>query len=151
VVLTVEEKMAASHLLLFFGVLLLTVWIALGTAAFWLVSSWFGWAFLLFSVFSVLVVLRRLMCSSCYYCRSCTKGFGKMSKLFLGGRRIPGIGGDSSFVMVVALYVILSLLPSAVLVSSMFQEFTALKLLLLMCLVSITVVHAIVRLKNWFP
>jgi hypothetical protein len=124
---------------------MIAVWIAIGTAAFWVINSMLGWLFLGFSVFSVLIVMRRQMCGSCYYCASCTKGFAKLSKLFLGGSSIPGISKGATWGMTVFIYLLLSIIPGIVLVSSIFQEFSVLKLSLLIGLLLISIYNAVSR------
>jgi hypothetical protein len=143
-----EGKIAASKSSLFFGSLMIAVWIAIGTAAFWVINLLFGWLFLGFSAFSILIVMRRQMCGSCYYCVSCTKGFAKLSKLFLGGSSIPGIGKGSTWGMTIFIYLLLSIFPGVTLVSSIFQEFSLLKLFLLICLLSVSAYNVVVRGKN---
>ena len=143
-----EEKIEASKSSLFFGSLMIAVWIAVGTAAFWVINPLFGWVFLGFSLFSILIVMRRQMCGSCYYCVSCTKGFAKLSRLFLGGSSIPGIGKGSTLGMAVFIYLLLSIIPGMMLVSSLFQEFSLLKLSLLICLLSVSTYNAVIRGKK---
>jgi hypothetical protein len=140
-----EEKIVASKSLIFFGSLMIAVWIVIGTAAFWVINSMFGLLFLGFSVFSVLIVMRRQMCGSCHYCASCTKGFAKLSKLFLGGSSIPGVSKGATWGMTVFFYLLLSIIPGVVLVSSIFQEFSLLKLSLLIGLLLISIYNAVSR------
>ena len=143
-----EEKIEASKSSLFFGSLMIAVWIAVGTAAFWVINPLFGWVFLGFSLFSILIVMRRQMCGSCYYCVSCTKGFAKLSRLFLGGSSIPGISKGSTVGMTVFIYLLLSIIPGMILVLSIFQEFSLLKLSLLICLLLISTYNAASRGKK---
>jgi hypothetical protein len=143
-----EEKIAATKSSLLFGILMITVWIAVGTAAFWVINSLFGWLFLGFSVFSILIVMRRQMCGSCYYCASCTKGFAKLSRLFLGGSHIPGISKGSTWGMTLFIYMLLSIIPGTMLASSILYEFRLAKLVLLICLLSISIYNATVRGKK---
>src|ERR1035437_7715429 len=103
-----NEKIEASKSLLFSGTSTLAIWVALGTLATWLINPLFGWLFLGFAAFVVLVVIRRLLCNSCYYCKSCTKGFAKLSKLTLGSNRIPGISKGSTLGMAATMYVVRS-------------------------------------------
>jgi hypothetical protein len=145
---TNDEKIQASKSLLSFGILMIAVWIAIGTAAVWVTNAVFGWLFLGFSVFSILIVMRRQMCGSCYYCASCTKGFAKLSRLFLGGSHLPGIGKGSTMGMTVFIYILLSIIPGAMLVSSILQEFTLLKLSLLIFLLSISTLNAVIRAQK---
>ena len=144
-----EEKIEATKSLLIFGNLTIAFWVALGTISFWLTNTTLAWLFLAFSAFSILIVLRRQMCSSCYYCKSCTKGFAKLSQLFIGKSHIPGIGKGSEIGMAVFIYTILSVIPGALLVSSILQEFSPLKLLLMMCLLSISTYNAVTRIRSW--
>jgi hypothetical protein len=143
-----EEKIAASKSSLFFGSLMIAVWIAIGSVAVWVINPVYGWLFLGFSAFSILIVMRRQMCGSCYYCVSCTKGFAKLSKLFLGGSSIPGIGKGSTVGMTVFIYLLLSIIPGLILVSSIFQEFSLPKLSLLICLLSVSTYNAVARGKK---
>jgi hypothetical protein len=145
---TNDEKIQASKSLLSFGILMIAVWIVIGTAAVWVTNPLFGWLFLGFSLFSILIVMRRQMCGSCYYCASCTKGFAKLSRLFLGGSNLPGIGKGSTMSMTVFIYILLSVIPGVMLVSSILQGFTLLKLSLLIFLLSISTLNALIRVKK---
>ena len=144
-----EEKIEATKSLLIFGNLTIAFWVALGTTFFWLTNPTLGWLFLAFSAFSILIVLRRQMCSSCYYCKSCTKGFAKLSQLFIGKSHIPGISKGSEIGMAVFIYSILSALPGALLVSSILQEFSPVKLLLIIGLLSISIYNVVARVRSW--
>jgi hypothetical protein len=143
-----EEKIATSKSLLFFGNLMIAAWIAISTAAVWVINPTFGWLFLGFSTFSILIVMRRQMCGSCYYCVSCTKGFAKLSKLFLGAISIPGISKGATLGMAAFTYLLLSIIPGIMIVSSFLQEFSLLKLLLLICLLSLSTYNLLVRGKK---
>ena len=143
-----NEKIEATKSLLFFGTLILAVWVALGTLSIWLINQLFGWLFLGFSAFAVLVVIRRLLCNSCYYCKSCTKGFAKLSKLTLGSSRIPGISKGSTLGMAITMYVILTVIPTALLVNSMLNSFDPLKILSLTGILLVTVCTLIIRAKG---
>ena len=143
-----DEKIHPTKSLLFFGNLIIALWIAIGTAACWIFNAMLGWLFLGFAAFAILIVMRRQMCGSCYYCASCTKGFAKLSQLFLGGNRIPGISRGSTIGMAVFIYVLLSVIPGWMLTSSLLQEVTLLKLSLLVSLLAITAYNLAARGKN---
>lgn len=144
-----EEKIEATKSLLIFGNLTIAFWVALGTISFWLTNTTLAWLFLAFSAFSILIVLRRQMCSSCYYCKSCTKGFAKLSRLFIGKSHIPGIGKGAELGMTVFIYALLSVVPGILLVSSILQEFSPLKLLLIIGLLSISTYNVVARVRSW--
>ena len=143
-----NEKIVATKSLLLSGTLLLAVWVVLGTLSIWLINQLYGWLFLGFSAFAVLVVIRRLLCNSCYYCKSCTKGFAKLSKLTLGSNRIPGISKGSTIGMATTMYVILTVIPSVLLVNSMLSAFNPLSVLLLAAILLVTVYTLVGRAKG---
>ncbi len=143
-----QEKIATSKSLLLFGGLTIAVWVAVSTSVFWVIYPAYGWFFLIFSAFSILIAMRLQMYSSCHYCVSCTKGFSKLSKLFLGGNNIPGISRGSTMGMTAFIYLLLSIIPGLMLVLSIFQELNPLKLMLLICLLSISIFNAVIRGKK---
>ena len=138
----------ATKSLLAFGTSLLAVWVALGALSIWLINPLFGWLFLGFSAFVVLIVIRRMLCNSCYYCKSCTKGFAKLSKLSMGGNRIPGISKGSTLVMATTMYVVLTVIPVMFLANSMVGGFGLAKLCVLVFLLLLTAYTMVVRAKN---
>ena len=143
-----NEKIVATKSLLASGTSLLAVWVALGALSIWLINPLFGWLFLSFSAFVTLMVIRRMLCTSCYYCKSCTKGFAKLSKMSLGGNRIPGIGKGSTLGMAATMYVVLIIIPGMLLVNSMFDGFSLVKLSVLVFLLMLTAYTMVVRAKN---
>ena len=143
-----NEKIVATKSLLASGTSLLAVWVALGALSIWLINPLFGWLFLSFSAFVILIVIRRMLCNSCYYCKSCTKGFAKLSKMSLGGNRIPGIGKGSTLGMAATMYVVLIIIPGMLLVNSMFDGFSLVKLSVLVFLLMLTAYTMVVRAKN---
>ena len=144
----IEEKIQATKSLLVSGTFIITAWIILATFSIWLINPLFGWLFLAFSAFSVFIIIRRQLCNSCYYCKSCTKGFAKLSKLFIGSYHIPGISKGSALGMAAYIYVILTIIPSIVLINSTLQGFSLVKLLVLAGLLSLSVYNIIIRAKN---
>ena len=143
-----EEKIQTTKSQLVFGNLIIAVWIILATASFLLINPLLGWIFLGFSMFSVFVIIRRQLCNSCYYCKSCTKGFAKLSKLFLGGNHIPGLSKGSVLGMAAYIYIILTVIPGIALTNSTFQGFSLVKLLVLVGLLSLSIYTIIIRAKN---
>jgi hypothetical protein len=68
--------------------------------------------------------------------------------LFLGGNRIPGLGKGTTIGMAVFIYMLLSVIPGWLIVSSLLQEFTLLKLSLLISLLAITAYNLAARGMN---
>ncbi len=145
---TVEEKIETVKSRFVAGNLLALAWILIGTFACWLVNPWLGWLFLAFSTFSVYVIVRRLLCNSCYYCKSCTKGLAKLSILFLGANRIPGQSNGSIKGMTIFVYIVLAIIPSALLIYSLASSFETAKIISLACLIGISTITLISRFIN---
>ncbi len=143
-----SEKIVATKSLLLSGTSLLSIWVVLGTLSIYLINPLFGWLFLGFSAFAVLIIIRRLLCNSCYYCKSCTKGFAKLSKLTLGSKHIPGISKGSTIGMATTMYAILTVIPSAVLINSMLSAYNPVSILLLAAILLVTVYTLVVRAKG---
>jgi len=143
-----KEKIEATKPLMLFGTLTLSVWVALGSLSIWLINPLFGWLFTGFSAFVILIIIRRLLCNSCYYCKSCTKGFAKLSKLTLGSNHIPGISKGSTGGFAVTMYVILTGIPVAALMNSVLNSFDTIKIVLLSAILAVTAYTLIVRARN---
>jgi hypothetical protein len=137
---TQYEKVQATKPQLLTGNLLALAWILLGTLGCWLINPLYGWLFLGFSAFVTYGILRRMTCTSCYYCKSCTKGVAKLSLLFLGANHIPGIGKATIIAMNTTIYVALILIPGWLLASSLMTEYNLLKLLALAGLAAVSII-----------
>jgi len=134
-----EEKLEFTRSFLIYGNLALLAWIFIAFAALWFYSPLYGWLFFLFTAASVYLILRRLGCSSCYYCKACTSGFGRLSAAFFGtGYTKKGSVGNRHG-LIVFIYFLLAPLPMVALASSLLQEFSVLKLALLAGLAAFTV------------
>jgi hypothetical protein len=72
----------------------------------------------------------------------------KMSILFRGANRIPGLSKGSVMGMSVYLYIVLLVIPGALLASSLMGEFSLLKVGLLAGLLAVSVFGLVMRLKN---
>jgi hypothetical protein len=140
---TQYEKIQATKPQLLGGNLLALAWILVGTLGCWLINPLYGWLFLGFSAFVTYGILRRMTCSSCYYCKSCTKGIAKLSLLFLGANHIPGIGKGTILAMDTTVYVVLTLIPGWLLASSLMTEYSLVKLLALAGLAIISIIGAL--------
>ena len=122
-----------SKALLIFGNLVIVLWIVLGAVSCWFFNPLVGWFFLVLALMLIFVILRRLGCNSCYYCKSCTMGFGKLSDLFFGNGYMAGVN-SSGGLKLAFVYVLLGLVPITFLTVSIMQEFAASKIVVLMFL-----------------
>jgi hypothetical protein len=105
----------------------------LGAISCWFFNPLVGWLFLVLALVLVFVILRRLGCNSCYYCKTCTMGFGKLSDLFFGTGTMAGVN-SSVRLRLVFVYGLLSIVPLAFLAVSIMQEFAASKIVALLLL-----------------
>jgi hypothetical protein len=127
------EPKEYSKSLLIFGNLAIALWIVLGAVSCWLFNSLAGWLFLVLALVLIFAILRRLGCNSCYYCKTCTMGFGKLSDLFFGSGTMAGVN-SSVRLKLVFVYILLGIVPIAFLAVSIVQEFAASKIVVLLFL-----------------
>jgi len=119
-----------SKSLLILGNLGIALWIVISAIACWFFNPLLGWFFLIFAFVLVFAVLRRLGCSSCYYCKSCTMGFGKLADLFFGSGRMAGVN-SSVGLKIVFVYGLLGIVPIVFLAFSILQGFAVTKIAVL--------------------
>jgi len=91
--ISTEEKEHSKSLFVF-GNLAIFLWIALGAISCWFFNSLIGWFYFVFAFVLVFAILRKLGCNSCYYCKSCTMGFGKLSDLFFGSGYMASVNSS---------------------------------------------------------
>ena len=141
-----EEKLEFKQPFLIYGNLALLGWVLLAFLAAWLYNQVYGYLLLLFTSAAIYMILRRLGCSSCYYCKACTSGFGRLAGAFFGTgfTKKGSVGNRVGFIAFI--YVLLAPLPVALLVLSMLQGFTLLKTLVLVGVLGLTVTS----FASWF-
>jgi len=125
-----SEAKAYSKGLLTVGNLAIVLWIMLGAVACGFFNSILGWLFLVAAFAMIFVILRRLGCSSCYYCKSCTMGFGKLADLFFGEGYMAGVN-SSLTLKIIFVYILLGIIPIAFVAVSILQEFAVTKIAVL--------------------
>ena len=124
------ETKAYSKALLVFGNIAIALWIVLAAVSCGFFNPIAGWLFLVVAFLLIFGVLRRLGCNSCYYCKSCTMGFGKIADLFFGEGYMIGVN-SSGKLKVVFVYGLLGVVPVGFLAVSVMQEFAVSKILVL--------------------
>ena len=108
----------------------------------------YAWLLLLFTVAIIFLILRRLGCSSCYNCKSCTSGFGRLAGWFFGSRENKDLKNKTALVFVAIAYCLLIPIPLSTLSLSIVQEVTALKLIVLSCLLLVSMCSIITWLRR---
>ena len=143
-----ENKLEFTRNLLVLGNLTVLSWIFLAFLGAWFYDQLAGWLLLLFNAFMVYAILRRLGCSSCYNCKSCTSGFGRIAGAFFGtGYTKEGSVGNRKGLLAFV-YVLLFPLPVALLSVSLMQEFAIAKVLVLLCLFAVTA-YSLITWRGW--
>jgi hypothetical protein len=128
-----NDKRDYSKTLLILGNLGIALWIVLGAIACWFFNPLLGWLFLVSAFMLVFAILRRLGCNSCYYCKSCTSGFGKLADLFFGSGYMAGVK-SSTGLKAFFVYGLLGLVPMGFLAVSVVQDFALTKIAVLVFL-----------------
>jgi len=139
-----DEAKAYSKRLLTAGNLAIVLLILIDAVACWFFNPILGWVFLIAAFGLIFVILRRLGCSSCYYCKSCTMGFGKLSDLFFGSGRMAGVNSSRGYKVFFA-YGLLGLVPLVFLVVSIMRELVATKIAVLALLLVLLIYSGVPR------
>jgi hypothetical protein len=116
--------------------------------AVWFYNSIAGWIFLLFALFTVFVILRRLGCKSCYYCKACTMGFGRISALFFGNRSLKDPKETYGLGTAVFCYILIGPLPITIVAISLIQAFDIFKATVLGSLLAFLIISLITWRKK---
>lgn len=106
-----EEKLAFTRRFLVLGNTVLLIWIFLASASALLYNQIYGWLYLVFLSALTYAFLRRLGCISCYFCESCTSGFGRLAGDFFGRGPVKRLSFGRRLGVVVFMYVLLLPVP----------------------------------------
>jgi hypothetical protein len=142
-----EEKLEFTRPLLVLGNLGLLAWVFLAFFGMLFYNQIYGWLYLLLEACVIYLILRRLGCSSCYKCKTCTSGFGRLAGAFFGKGHIKKESVGNRLGLIAFIYFLLLPLPAAILFFSLSQAFSFPKLLVLVCLLAI----AAYSLTTWLP
>lgn len=131
-----------------FGNLAVILWIVLGSVAFWLYNQVAGWLFLVVALIAIYGVLKFLGCMRpCYQCKKCTFGLGRISALFFGKRSLKDPKQSYGIVSAFFFYALLGPFPAVFLLISTLQVFDVFKIVVLLCLLTISLCSAL----TWRP
>lgn len=129
--------------------LVMLLWMALGTIACRFVSPLAGWLYLVFAIGMVYVVLRKLVCTNCYYYdKWCAIGWGKLAARFFKPGKIEDFNTCAGIKIAPATYGALTFIPLVLLVISLVQQFSLLKIAVLILLLLISFYSGTVSRKK---
>lgn len=143
-----EEKLEFPRPFLIWANLAIFTWTLLAFLSVWFYNQFYGWLLLVLTASAIYMILRRLGCSSCYYCKTCTSGFGRLAGVFFGTGYIKKGSVGNRLIFVGFIYFLLAPLPAAFLILSIIQTVSALKTAILICLLSIIVYSTATWMKK---
>jgi hypothetical protein len=132
---------------LIFGNLAIVLWILLGSYSCWLFYPLSSLGFIALTSFLVFFELGKHGCQTCYYCKTCTIGIGKLPELFFAKAGTANVN-KKAMNLFPFVYLLLSLVPLVFYVVSIIQTMTAIKMLALSLLLLISLFSGIVRRKS---
>ncbi len=135
---------------LIFGNLAIIFWISLGAAVCGIFYPLAAIAFFALVAFLIFFELGKHGCVTCYYCKTCTIGMGKLPELFFKQDGTANVN-RKALRLFPLVFVLLSLVPIALLIFSFSQELTVYKLGLMIALLTFSTYTGIVRRKNFYP
>lgn len=133
-----EEKLDFPRRLLVWGNLGLLAWIFLAFTSVLFYNFLYGWLYLILLAFMVYAILRRLGCSSCYKCKACTSGFGRLAGAFFGKGFVKKESVGNRLVLVAFVYLLLFVFPTVTLSASLLGSFSYVKVVVLAFLLAVT-------------
>lgn len=131
---------------LIFGNIAIVMWILLGAFSCWLFYPLSAIGFFALISFLVFFELGKHGCQTCYYCKTCTIGIGKLPELFFAKAGTANVN-KKAMNLFPFVYLLLSLVPLVFYAVSIIQAMSALKIMALALLLSISLYSGAVRKK----
>ena len=132
---------------LIFGNLLIILWIGLGALSCALFYPLTAVLFFGLASFLIFYELGKHGCVTCYYCKTCTIGMGKLPELFFTKNGTANVN-KKALKLFPFVYVLLSLIPVALTLASITQAASAYKIILVALLLVFSIFSGAVRRKN---
>lgn len=132
---------------LIFGNLVIVLWILLGAFSCWYFYPLSTLVFFALASFLVFFELGKHGCQTCYFCKTCTIGIGKLPELFFAKAGTANVN-KKAMNLFPFVYLLLSLVPLVFYSISIIQEMTVLKIMALALLLSISLYSGAIRRKS---
>jgi hypothetical protein len=129
---------------LIFGNFVIILWIALGALSWALFYPLTAFLFFGLAAFLIFYELGKHGCVTCYYCKTCTIGMGKLPELFFKKAGTENVN-RRALKLFPFVYLLLSALPIMLIAISFFQETAIYKVVLLAAVVTFSVYSGIIR------
>ena len=141
-----DEKIEFTRQFIILGNLALLFWVFLAFFVVLFYAPLYSLLYLIFGAIIIYAILRRLGCSSCYKCKACTSGFGRLAGDFFGKGFIKKESVGNRIGLIGFVYFLLLPLPAALSILSLLQAFSVLKVLVMVCLLAV----AAYSLSTWY-
>jgi hypothetical protein len=146
-----KQKREYSNVELFFGNLAIFIWILFGTVSCWLFSPFAAIGFLALASFLVSYELGKKGCVSCFYCKTCTIGMGKLPELFFTKTTVDNLNiNRKALKLFPYVYFLLSVAPLTLTVFSIIQNLAVYDLALFAALAGFSFLTGIIRKEILF-
>ncbi|MGD6852266.1 MAG: hypothetical protein ACQCN6_09435 [Candidatus Bathyarchaeia archaeon] len=139
---TNKEKREYTKTEVYLGNLVVITWILLGAAVCALFNIFAGLAFAAVLGFLIYYEIGKKGCVSCFYCKTCTIGMGKIFDVFFTKRGKENVN-RKALKLFPFVYVLISFVPIVLVLFAIIQQVTVLKLGLLVGLLIFSFVSGI--------
>jgi hypothetical protein len=145
-----EKRREYSKSELVIGNLAIILWIGLGAVSCGLFYPLAALGYFALAAFLIFFELGKHGCVTCYYCKTCTIGIGKLPELFF---RHGGTANINQKVLKLFpfVYILLSQVPVVLFVFSIIQELLVYKIGFLVALIVFSVYCGVIRRKILLP
>jgi len=123
---------------------LLILWIILGAYSLFFSHTILFWVYLISVSFGVYFILRKKCCKTCFYCKGCTIGFGKLPQLFFRKDGTDNVT-KNGIKMFFFLLPLMSLVPAVFVSLSIIDQFSYEKVVVLILIMIFSSWSIIVR------
>ncbi len=136
-----------SNLELIFGNLAIIIWITLGAISCGIFFPLAGLAYFATLAFLIFYELGKHGCVTCYYCKTCTIGMGKLPELFFKTEGTANVNRRALRIFPFV-FILLSAMPTFLVAFSIMQELVLYKVALLAASLGFSIYDGIIRRKT---
>jgi hypothetical protein len=145
---TAQRKQKAYSIAeLVFGNAAIILWIGLGAVSLGLFNLYAGLGYFALLAFLIFFEIGKHGCVTCYYCKTCTIGIGKLPEFFFKKEGAANVSQRAQKVFKLV-FVLLSLAPLLLGALSMMQEFLIYKSILFTFILGFSVFSGTIRRKT---
>ncbi len=129
------------------GNLAIILWIALGAISYGIFYPLAGLGYFSLLAFLIFYEIGKHGCVTCYYCKTCTIGIGKLSEFFFKTEGTENVNRRAQKIFLPVL-ILLSIVPVALVAFSIVQEVLVYKIVLVAAITAFSLYSGAVRRKT---